>query len=343
VRDILSSVAFCMLFVFSNTAHSWEIDIVDGGEDRAGRYTSIAFDQQGNPAISYQFIHWEKKERKVHTEGHLRYAHFNGTTWEITTVDREPDVGERTSLAFDADGHPAIAYLNAKTSRLKYASFDGKEWRIDAVDPKSEVANCDICLAFDKEGRAGISYFAKSKDPKKAPLDLTFAFQKGRKWKTKVVRQAGVPPASYNSLAFDRDGRPAIAFTTATSPKDWYFGYAHFDGSKWDIQQVGKPLAGAYLSLAFDPKGRPAISYATLGKDKNSDLHYAVLNGENWEAQEVETQGDTGWWTSLTFDSLGNPSISYWQRSSGSLKFAYFNGTWWDIETVVFGEVSRCP
>ena len=62
--------------------------------------TSLALDGAGNPAISYY----------DRTNEDLKYAKWNGTSWDIETVDSAGNVGYDTSLALDGAGNPAISY-----------------------------------------------------------------------------------------------------------------------------------------------------------------------------------------------------------------------------------------
>jgi hypothetical protein len=68
-----------------------------------GQWTSLAFDPaDGNPAISYY----------DQTNGNLKLAWHNGTSWQTQNVDTVGDVGVTTSLAFNpfGNGFPSIAY-----------------------------------------------------------------------------------------------------------------------------------------------------------------------------------------------------------------------------------------
>jgi hypothetical protein len=68
-------------------------------------------DTNDNPHISYFDA----------SDVDLKYATFNGSTWQIETVDSAGGVGRYTSIALDAKGHPRIAYLNFTDHNLKYA------------------------------------------------------------------------------------------------------------------------------------------------------------------------------------------------------------------------------
>ena len=69
---------------------------------------SLALDASGHPHIAYG-------------ENHLFYARYDGSAWQIETVDSVGDVGAYTSLARDADGRPRISYHDNTNDDLKYA------------------------------------------------------------------------------------------------------------------------------------------------------------------------------------------------------------------------------
>lgn len=71
--------------------------------------TSLAIDGRGHVHISYYDA----------TNADLKYAHSNGSTWQVMTLVSDGDVGSHSSLALDLFGYPYIAYHDATLGDLK--------------------------------------------------------------------------------------------------------------------------------------------------------------------------------------------------------------------------------
>jgi hypothetical protein len=104
---------------------SWFVETVDNSSVFTGQFSDMAFDSNGQPAISYYDS----------TTGELRIAFRVGTNnWQTETVDSIGDVGRFSSLLFLPDGSPAIAYSDLTNGDLKYAQWDGfSDWDTQVV------------------------------------------------------------------------------------------------------------------------------------------------------------------------------------------------------------------
>lgn len=143
------------------------------------------------------------------------------------------------------------------------------------------------------------------------------------------------------SLALDGQGHPHIAFWHVYTDGGLY--YATWNGSAWtttlvDPNPYPSGLHGWHNSLALDANGHPHISYYNADGNTPEGMYYAFFDGTNWALQQVDatctTCGKYG--TSLALDASGNPHIAY---SGGTitdpnLKYAAWNGTAWDIQTI---------
>jgi len=309
---LLISVLFAGLATVptaAQTAPGWNTTTVDSSVGVPTlTQTSIALDANGNPHISYL---------NDSGSGSLKYASFNSTAWNITTVDTNlGEAGGYTSLALDAQGNPHISYYDNTNSGLRYASFNGTAWNTTTVAPIFGVWYTS--LALDTAGNPHISYYANE--------ELEYASFNGTAWSITTADStgSGMPGLGmYNSLALDASGNPHISYIDADHN---LLKYASFNGTAWNITTVDTN-GGAYTSLALDASGNPHISYWGSG-----GLNYASFNGTAWNITTVDNIGYGS--TSLALDTAGNPHISYFDGANNTLKYASFNGTAWNITAV---------
>jgi len=107
---------------------NWNLETIEEVIDFSGddvlyytyAYTSLAFNPiTNNPAISYlsaSYSQWGYPPG----ESDLKYAYFDGLTWQKEVVDSEDDVGYFSSLSFDKEGNPVIAYSQWNADAQKY-------------------------------------------------------------------------------------------------------------------------------------------------------------------------------------------------------------------------------
>lgn len=301
---------------------SWDIQTVD---DTNVFSTSLALDSNGYPHISYTTLE---------TDHSLHYAQWTGTEWEKEMVDDVPAVV--TSLALDSQDRPHIAYTTFAIgdNSLHYARWTGTAWAKETVD-ESDVSDCS--LALDSQDRPHISYIIPSDvDP------LRYAWLTGTGWEFDTIDPLFAIPTSC-SLALDSHDGPHIGYATIDLTSVHYF---HLVGGEWVDEVVDEGPAGA-ISIALDSQGNPHISYATA---QLFSLHYASRTGAGWTTETVDPVNASD--CSLALDSQDRPHISYHVGGgvsvaigtadvitdgitiSGMLKYAYWTGSAWDIQTV---------
>jgi len=89
---------------------------------------------------------------------------------------------------------------------------------------------------------------------------------------------------------------------------------------------------GWHTAIAIDSDGNKHISY--YENDPNYDLKYAFISDGSTTTEAVDTVGNVGLYTSIALDGQGNPHISYIDATNNNLKYAYYNGTSWTLETI---------
>jgi hypothetical protein len=213
-------------------------------------YTSIELDNSQNPHISYNDL-----------LGGLKYAAWNGSSWDMQTVDAV--AAQHTSLALSAAGFPRICYLHVLLGHLQYAFWDGSKWSIQLVDSSSALIGLYPSLAVDGSGNPHISYYDQTNS------NLKYAAWNGVSWNREIVDSAGTVGA-HTSLALDASGNPHISYYDETNGN---LKYASWNGANWVIEVADNAgTVGQYTSLALDGFGGAHISYFDVD---NADLKYA--------------------------------------------------------------------
>jgi hypothetical protein len=301
---------------------SWQIAVVDFYDAPGWHGTSLALDAQDRPHISYcPYGGW-------YNCGELRYATYDGATWNSTVVDASADVGEYSSLALDNAGHPHISYYDDTHMRLKYTRYDGSAWQVEPVDQGGDVGQY-TALEIDAAGRPHMSYYVVTPYQDLVNGNLAYAHFAGPAWQTATV-DASTDVEGSNSLALGAAGRPRLSYSTYVPA--WGLHYAAFDGHTWQHALVDGGPVGDSNALALDAAGQPHIAY--IGHEAVPSLRYAYFDGAAWVTQTVTSSVFLSWPVALALDAAGYPHIVYYLDGLYDVMYAYYDGAAWHSEAV---------
>jgi len=212
------------------------------------------------------------------------------------------------------------------------------DWTVQTL--VGENTNGFTSLALDALGNPHIAYREMWSSP--FGHDLRYASWTGDSWEFETIDSGDGDMGSYASLAIDGAGRAHIAYAHTDGPGGWAAGpkYAVRNGNSWTVETLPTYLAhGAYTSLAVDANGDPHMAFS----GNESDLGYAVKRGSVWTIQKVDDVRDVICYTSLQLNEDGYPRISYLHRSPRNLKYAAWDGSRWNVETLDAPALSEAP
>jgi hypothetical protein len=283
---------------------SWHHEIVDSGD--VGWWNAIAVDSLGHIHISYL------ADKPTSS---LRYAHFDGAGWSVTTVDSTG--GYSTSIAVDADNRPHISYVSYADFRyyVKYAYFDGENWSAEAIPSDPVLWDGRTSIAVIPSGKVHITFSTVSGQ-------VQWATNASGSWEVRPVGE-GIEP----SLALDSSGNPHIVFNSEATGDIFY---SRYDGDEWSHENLtgfeGEG-AGETPDIALDSQGRPHVTigvYVPVGEGGVEILVYGRFDGMAWGYELVDLK-NSGFQSSIALDPWDLPHVSYRQARGEKSKLKYAN------------------
>ncbi len=117
-------------------------------------YTSIVLDANDYPSISFY-----EEASAGEAELRLRVVVWDGTLWNLKTIDPTHGSGKFNSMAMNSHGFPEIAIGNVEYMNLslRYARWNGEAWNVEVLD-KTASSKWSVAMVLDKSDTPHIVY-----------------------------------------------------------------------------------------------------------------------------------------------------------------------------------------
>jgi len=241
---------------------NWDIKTVTGTNSRAGRYTSLVFDFNQKPHITYFDF----------SDGMLYEAYQITTTWKFRPIDLSDTLGS-AALSLDAARNPQVLYYNNLLGSLEIARRS-PIWTADTVIASRLSTDQRVAFRIDSQGRSHLAYY----DP--LNQDLVYGIKDGLAWRFETLDALG-DVGQNPALALDSADKPYISYYDATNQR---VKLAFKDSSNQWRTEVLMPVgnaAGTFSSLVLHPNTKDIyVSFydassqsLKLGHTPASDFH----------------------------------------------------------------------
>ena len=307
------------------TDTNWECSDID--DTNVGSDSSLQFSPDGIPFVSFD----------ANGSGDLRIAQYVGSggscsnpAWDCTTIDATDDTGEQTSLSFDRDGNPWVAYEYATGEDLRVAEFIGDglqsscaggsaDWR--CYDVNTTVSIEDPQIAFDAAGVAMVAY----RDSTSNQLEVAQFVGSGgdcdsTQWECTSITTTG-SLVVYPGLAFGQNGEAWISHQNLSGDDSLYISKMKLPETPLGSEAGFAGNASAFSGDAqhsLDPGTHPLTNLVQC--DANQSFQgYCGLRSDDGYYDTVEAKsGERPLFTYAFRSSINTelPTIEWTGRSS---------------------------
>ena len=183
----------------------------------------------------------------------------------------------------------------------------------------------DTSLVLDASGYPVVAYFDDTNDA----LKLLHCDDPGCDGAGEsIVVLDAVDILASISLMLDAVGNPVVSYWNYTTGdlSVLHCGNPDCTSGNSIVSPDTEGDVGWGNSLALDSAGYPVVSYLDLTNRDLKLLHCGNANCTSGNSiTSPDTDNDTGWYSSLELDAVGNPVISYRYRTSGNLRIMHCN------------------
>ena len=154
----------------------WTIEVIDSSGD-VGRYCSAVIDSNNHIHIAYQDV----------DNLDLKYAYYDGTSWDKKTVYSAGDTGYYPRIAVDSNNTPHIVWYDKSNGNVRYAFWDSgaSVWDDKGFLPAGCADNANLAIVVDSNDNPHLFYVSSSND-----RDLVHAYYDGTNWQSEIVYTA---------------------------------------------------------------------------------------------------------------------------------------------------------
>lgn len=260
----------------------------------------------------------------VYGGDNLRFAAYNGLTWDTDIIDPTPGSGGCASIIVMENGDINVLYSRRNRLACAFRASGSDEWDIQVI---STIRPSWISSAADTNGDFHVAVFDRS------TYCLYYLTNQGSTWTQILVEY--IPVSSTCSIALTSTDQPAISFSLNGA-----LTLAHKDGDAWTTQtiyHVGNQVAQA--SLAFDSFDMPHIAIVQRNVVLHKDLlRVTQYTGTTWITEDLD-ESDYGLlpgilYPRLMIDSSDHGHLVYSTYIDPDVKIAQNEGSGWSIQTV---------
>jgi plastocyanin len=306
----------------------------------AGRGSSVALDQDGNPTVSYLLLQPILKKGQIPPPivagqplpPSVMLATFADKAWTRTAITGQPVPGDKAvGMAKDVSTNDGTVGPAVNTSlvvdgrgvhHVAWSSADGAYYAEDASgsfgDPEQFATGAPTLgygLAVGASGTPWVAFYQGSK--------LEIASKSGTSWALETVASGvdpGGPPASDVAIGLTAAGDPVVAYGDRGRTV-----VARKSGAGWQTDQAPGD-GGLGVSMALDKDGNAHVAYY----DSSGGVHHAHRIGNApWTVTDLATgqaKPDATWGTGIALDDQGTHYVTWRDPAKNDVQLANNSG-----------------
>lgn len=240
----------------------------------------------------------------------------------VEIVDGNDGVGLYSSLAFDAEKKPWIAYSDTRNGDLKLASLEYAGWQIITVDRQGDTGWYPS-LAIDAKGHPVIAYYdATNNDVWLARFTDTGVYY------SRFDRIGPIKEEDRNdfriSLAIGKNGQIFVAYRDNLMDQ-LKIAVINDEEVRIDVVDAGAGTGySAYLALL--PDDTPIVAFYSK---RARNMFVGQWNKSAYDLESPDSQAKSGRFLSMTIDLYGNPTLGYFSDAADDLRFVRRTSVGW--------------